>query len=233
MLYGRAVFQCQLIGDNFKESVTRKWDLDNTLLLYNGYSINDSKYTEELYSSGFRLIVHNFTEHDLEKTYTCVYEFLQNSTKLSLSDGLFILLPRKVDKDITVWKNKMDIYVRFHDVFPEPKCTCTLNDESIKKPFDRNITMVGALFMASFRISLNLSSSSCANRINVKCSILEEIVLDEEALDKCTDVSMLPVKIQTFLVITVVLPFDIICMALLMLLVILVKYSKIFRRCIP
>lgn len=53
MFYGRAVLQCQLIGENFKENVTRRWDLDDTLLLRNGYSINDSKYTEELFTSGF------------------------------------------------------------------------------------------------------------------------------------------------------------------------------------
>lgn len=74
MFYGRAVLQCQLIGENFKENVTRRWDLDDTLLLRNGYSINDSKYTEELFTSGFRLVVHNFTENYLEKTYTCVYD---------------------------------------------------------------------------------------------------------------------------------------------------------------
>lgn len=44
--------------------------------------------------------------------------------------------------------------------------------------------MVGPLYMASFGISLNIDSS-CVNRLNVKCSILEEIVLAEEAVDEC------------------------------------------------
>lgn len=59
-----------------------------------------------------------------------------------------------------------------------------LKDESIDKPFDRNFTMVGPLYMASLGISLNLGSS-CVNRLHVKCYILEEIVLDEEVVDKC------------------------------------------------
>lgn len=96
VLHERAVFQCQLVGDTFKGSVTRKWDLDDKLLSFNGYSINDSKYTEELFTSGFRLVVHNFTENYLEKTYTCVYGFLQNSTKLSLSNDLFICKSSKI-----------------------------------------------------------------------------------------------------------------------------------------
>lgn len=90
VLYGRAVLQCQLNGVNFNGSVTRKWDVNDNLSLYNGYSINDSKYTEEVYPNGFGLVVHNFTETDLEKTYKCIYGFLQNSTKLSFRDDLLI-----------------------------------------------------------------------------------------------------------------------------------------------
>lgn len=90
VLYGRAVLQCQLNGVNFNGSVTRKWDVNDNLSLYNGYSINDSKYTEEVYSNGFGLVVHHFTETDLEKTYKCIYGFLQNSTKLSFRDDLLI-----------------------------------------------------------------------------------------------------------------------------------------------
>lgn len=44
--------------------------------------------------------------------------------------------------------------------------------------------MVGPLYMATFGISLNIGSS-CVNRLNVKCSILEEIVLAEEAVADC------------------------------------------------
>lgn len=64
-----------------------------------------------------------------------------------------------------------------HSFFP-------LKDESIDKPFDRNFTMVGPLYMTSLGISLNLGSSS-VNRLHVKCYISEEIVLDEEVVDKC------------------------------------------------
>lgn len=62
-----------------------------------------------------------------------------------------------------------------------------LKDKRINKPFDCNFTMVGALYVASFRISLKLSSS-CMNRISVECSILEEIVLNDEVVDICTGI---------------------------------------------
>lgn len=112
VLHERAVFQCQLVGDTFERNVTRKWDLDDKLLSYNGYSTDNSKYTEELYSNGFGLVVHNFTESDLEKTYTCFYRFLQNSTKLSFREDLVICKSQNIISPIC----KL-IYIYIHDSY--------------------------------------------------------------------------------------------------------------------
>ena len=70
----------------------RRWYSDHKQLLYNGASVDATKYEERtnVSSTEFSLVIKNYTELDLNINYTCSCDFNYYTKRLALNDSNFI-----------------------------------------------------------------------------------------------------------------------------------------------
>ncbi|XP_063440774.1 uncharacterized protein LOC134721600 isoform X2 [Mytilus trossulus] len=76
---------------NMSSTKSKRWyrGPEQKLLTLNGGSMNNKKYNASIESKGFKLIIKNCTENDVNVTYQCEYGFTKSEKLLLLAEDVF------------------------------------------------------------------------------------------------------------------------------------------------
>lgn len=120
----------------------------------------------------YTLLIHNFSELDVNLDYTCSYGVSRMRRNLTLDEKRFIYEPHVEDiKEEVIEKDKtLDWRIDISKIFPKPICGADLNAESITDSLQISVTKPGFYFAAALQINLLLSS---CGKLDVYCYLGE------------------------------------------------------------
>ena len=96
VIYGdNIILTCKtghVLTDRSDRCQIRQWYSNRTRLLFNGGSVDATKYEDRINASSmeFSLVIKNYTESDLNIDYTCSCDFQSYTRRLGLNDEDFI-----------------------------------------------------------------------------------------------------------------------------------------------
>lgn len=152
---------------------SRKWfgGKDLNLICFNGVSIDQTKYKEEILSSSkYQLTINDVTEEDIISPYVCNFGFLSAELIPDVIEHNFIKLPSQVQIQTEYSKNDdhYSISVKFQNVHPTPICTVEVEAQSkslIKVKEEQN----GLLYDVHFAAQSEEPYHLCDNPVNIEC----------------------------------------------------------------
>ncbi|CAC5417056.1 unnamed protein product [Mytilus coruscus] len=118
----------------------------------------------------YRLVIHNFTEQDLNQNYTCSYGIFNERKGLTLKDGPFELQPsnESVHKTIQISDDSISVYLEMSKVYPMPSCTFSYEDANTTEYVKKSVEMVGSFFKVNFNYTI---TDKCEGKIMISCTI--------------------------------------------------------------
>ncbi|CAC5357908.1 unnamed protein product [Mytilus coruscus] len=203
------------------------------MLCMNGDCRNSSKYKmiTQSASLNFELLIHNFSESDLDHPYTCSCGFYDFTKNLSVEPKQVMSLPTisKTIKDQNDFNNdNMEIEIMLHKVNPVPNCSALFKGRFIN---DANVAvMKWYKYHNDVKVIYNFPEDDvgCEGRLQILCTLVyRNVSIFDEYIDICQE------KEETMQ--TMILP-AIGCVVFVMILLICIylakKYDVLFgRRC--
>ncbi|CAC5412425.1 unnamed protein product [Mytilus coruscus] len=153
-------------------SNTRKWKVENTLIMFNGHSSNESKYEEQIASDGFMLIIKKLNVEDVNKQYSCSYEFETFTNILLVNGSSYAMYP--TDESLKTSKNSTErdltIYLIFTEVYPMPECNITTQNNDT--PISTMLSAKKKLFYEVVVLfNFHLPPSITTDSVQMECKI--------------------------------------------------------------
>ncbi|XP_071162759.1 uncharacterized protein [Mytilus edulis] len=167
---------------------TRQWfgGPEHRSLCYNNNCTVSNKYEVMKQSSClYTLMIHNFSEFDVNCDYTCTYGVSRMRQNLTLDGKRFIYEPHDTDIiEKSIVKDKtLDWRINITKVFPKPSCGADLNGENITDHLKISDTKPGFYFASDLRINIPLSS---CGKLDVYCHLGDyKVNITSKNFEKC------------------------------------------------
>ncbi|XP_076088338.1 uncharacterized protein LOC143058780 isoform X2 [Mytilus galloprovincialis] len=171
------ILKCTLPRICCKTMQSRRWlgGNDLHLLTMNGFSINTSKYSENLNKENKTsiLIIHNFDIMDINIPYECIYGSSTFVNILNLTEDIFEyhkFEPYVGSINITN-TNVLSVRISLERLYPRPKCSAAINDEDISSYMTATAILKGLFYCAIITVTFLLTPASCPGFLSITCEI--------------------------------------------------------------
>ncbi|XP_052074625.1 uncharacterized protein LOC127712279 isoform X2 [Mytilus californianus] len=167
------ILECVIFGEEHScDEYPRQWygGVNYGLLCEDGMCRNNKKYKElNISSCIYRLVIHNFTEQDLNQNYTCSYGIFNERKGLTLKDGPFELQPsnESVHKTIQISDDSISVHLEMSKVYPMPSCTFSYEDANTTEYVKKSVETVGSFFKVNFNYTI---TDKCEGKIMISCT---------------------------------------------------------------
>ncbi|VDI32944.1 Hypothetical predicted protein [Mytilus galloprovincialis] len=152
----------------------RKWNVDYTLAVMNGLSLNETKFSEELNEVDRLsiLTIKSFNEGDINKLYECVYGFWEYISDLKLNNTIFEYHPKiQLPVEPTINGNNVSVNVVFSKVYPLPVCTAMMGTKNMSSYLNVTNKRIQLLYQSNITLAYAQSEEECKGFLKVICRV--------------------------------------------------------------
>ncbi|CAC5357905.1 unnamed protein product [Mytilus coruscus] len=182
-------------GNVSLQQAQRQWTggQNYDLLCMNGECSNPYKYEmlTRNTSKNFELLIHNFSESDLDYPYTCSCGFYDFTKKLSIEPDHIMSLPAiaKTVKDRNHTNNDyMEIKIMLDKVNPVPNCSALFKGQFINKT--KVAVMKWYTYYSDVKVIYDfpVDDVGCEGRLQILCTfVYRNVTIFDEYLDICQE----------------------------------------------
>lgn len=167
---------------------TRQWfggPRHRSLCYENDCTVSNKYEVMKQPSCLYTLMIHDFSELDVNCEYTCSYGVSRMRQNLTLDENRFIYEPYVTDiKEESIEKDKtLDWRINITKIFPKPSCGADLNGENITDHLEILVTKPGFYFATDLQIYIPLST---CGKLDVYCHLGDyKINITSKIFDSC------------------------------------------------
>ncbi|XP_052074868.1 uncharacterized protein LOC127712462 isoform X2 [Mytilus californianus] len=163
------ILTCYLedISTNPKDCPVRQWSggPKRMGLVYNGYSSDKNKYEEYINQQSFEfsMIIKNFTEFDINVSYTCSCGFHSSTKNLTLDVNTFHYPQAETITTFSVENNFLRVSLDLLKEYPVPNCSLYIGSNKVPVTYNRQTPL-------KYNAEYMLKEKDCSEQLELKCT---------------------------------------------------------------
>ncbi|VDI04533.1 Hypothetical predicted protein [Mytilus galloprovincialis] len=145
------------------------WMKESDVILHQGLSFQQDKYSGKEENDGSSLIIINATLSDFNTSYTCLSDVCSYESVLKINSTNFICLPQSTNYSFTITSSDIMVLLNLDRFIPVPKCQTLFNGNILITNQQESIHMKNSFYHGTINITSQSVDFLCGGNVTVMC----------------------------------------------------------------